>query len=260
MRWFSRLTFYILSLKYADNRNNWKEKVQKNAQIPFGGQRRTFRYEIVFRGILVLIKVSWTISTFWHRREKKQTQNVHLKVIFCSADLTRVNGSRIQLVLNANCFLGLTYGYLNKNFQEIKLYIIITLAQNTIVRLQSQIVRFSETLQTGLVTPHSWIKTKVLFLYMLHWIALHFLIHYLPLKNFAVCFSFYVTRALNTAETAYEWSLFSVVCLRLHILAEKLSFPKNKYKRVLLYSNDRLVGFSSLSLSLKKKGGLKIGF
>ena len=67
----------------------------------------------------------------------------------CSVDLTCVNGSRIQLVLYANCFLGLTYGFLNKNFKEIKLCIcrcsFITLAQNTIVRLQ--IVRFLEALR-----------------------------------------------------------------------------------------------------------------
>ena len=53
MWWFSRLKCYILSLKNADKRNNWKEKVQKNAQVPFCGQTRTFRYEIVFRGILL---------------------------------------------------------------------------------------------------------------------------------------------------------------------------------------------------------------
>ena len=47
---------------------------------------------------------------------KEKTQNVHLKLIFAmySADLTCVNGSRIQLVFYANYFLGLTYGYLNK--------------------------------------------------------------------------------------------------------------------------------------------------
>ena len=59
--------------------------------------------------------------------------------------------------------------------------------------------------------------------------------------NFPVCFPFSITRALNTAETAYEWSSFSV-------LAQKWAYLK--YERVLLYSNDRLVGFSSPSLSL----------
>ena len=35
----------------------------------------------------------------------------------CSADLTCVNGSRIQLVLYVNCFLGSAYGFLNKTPQ-----------------------------------------------------------------------------------------------------------------------------------------------
>ena len=51
----------------------------------------------------------------------------------------------------ANCFLGLTYGFWNKNFQLINLFIchcsFITLAKKMIERLQ--IVRFLETLQTG---------------------------------------------------------------------------------------------------------------
>ena len=68
----------------------------------------------------------------------------------CSADLTYVNGSRMPLVLYANCFLGLTYGFLNKRFQEIKLFIchrsFITLTQNTIVRLK---IVFLENLYTG---------------------------------------------------------------------------------------------------------------
>ena len=37
----------------------------------------------------------------------------------CSADLTCENGSRIQLVLNANCVLGLTNGFLNKIFKKL---------------------------------------------------------------------------------------------------------------------------------------------
>ena len=31
--------------------DKWKEKVQKDAQCPFCGQTKAFRYEIVFRGI-----------------------------------------------------------------------------------------------------------------------------------------------------------------------------------------------------------------
>ena len=32
-------------------KDKWKEKVQKNIQFPFCGQTKSFRYEIVFRGI-----------------------------------------------------------------------------------------------------------------------------------------------------------------------------------------------------------------
>ena len=64
----------------------------------------------------------------------------------------------------ANCFLGLTYGVLNKTFQEINLFIshwsFLALAQKTTVLLQ--IVRFWETFRRNL----SWIKTEMLFLYM----------------------------------------------------------------------------------------------
>ena len=49
MWWFSTLKFQ--DWKYANKRHKWKEKVQNNAQIPFCGHTRAFRYEIVFRGI-----------------------------------------------------------------------------------------------------------------------------------------------------------------------------------------------------------------
>ena len=81
----------------------------------------------LLKGIFVLIKVSWTFSTFWHWRERK-TRKCAFEIDFFamrSADLTWVNGSRIQLVLYANYFLGLTYGFFNKNFQEIKLFIYV---------------------------------------------------------------------------------------------------------------------------------------
>ena len=51
MWWFSRQSFAFQYRKYADKRHKWKEKVQKNAQFPFCGQTKAFRYEIVFRGI-----------------------------------------------------------------------------------------------------------------------------------------------------------------------------------------------------------------
>ena len=37
--------------KYSDKRHKWKDKLQKNTQFPYCGQRRAFRYEIVFRWI-----------------------------------------------------------------------------------------------------------------------------------------------------------------------------------------------------------------
>ena len=96
----------------------------------------------------------------------------------CATDLTYVNAT-INLSY-VNCFLGLTYGFLNKNFQEIKFFIwhssFITLAQKTTIRLQ--IVRFLETFRRAL----SWIKTEVLFLYM-------FRIELLFIFSFITCHS-----------------------------------------------------------------------
>ena len=48
---FQDKSFAFQDWKYADKRHKWKEKVQKNAQFPFCGQTKVFRYEIVFRGI-----------------------------------------------------------------------------------------------------------------------------------------------------------------------------------------------------------------
>ena len=117
-----------------------------------------------WKGIFVFIKVSGTFSTFWHRRERKTTKCAFEIDFFTmwATDLTCVNAT-IWLVLR-DCFLGLTYGFLNKNFQEINLFIrhcpFITLAQET--TLTPQIVRFLETFRQAL----SWIKTEVLFLHV----------------------------------------------------------------------------------------------
>ena len=48
---FQDKSFAFQDWKYADKRHKWKEKVQKNAQFPFCGQTKAFRYEIVSRGI-----------------------------------------------------------------------------------------------------------------------------------------------------------------------------------------------------------------
>ena len=138
-------------------------------------------------------------------------------------------------------FLGLTDGVLNKNFQEIKLFIchcsFITLAQKTTMRLQ--IVRFLETFRRAL----SWIKTEVLFLYMFR-IELLFIFSFITchsrilqcveFKNFcsfAVCS---VLLFFHNLCHDYSWiplelsllRLFSVVCLRLYILTEKVTLSK----------------------------------
>ena len=140
---------------------------------------------------------------------------------------------------------GLTYGFLNKNFQEIKLFIchcsFITLAQKTTMRLQ--IVRFLETFRRAL----SWIKTEVLFLYMFpiemllifSFITCHSrILQCVEFKNFcsfAVCS---VLLFFHNLCPDYSWiplvlsslRLFSVVCncLRLYILTENVSLCKKR--------------------------------
>ena len=140
---------------------------------------------------------------------------------------------------------GLTYGFLNKNFQEIKLFIchcsFITLAQKTTMRLQ--IVRFLETFRRAL----SWIKTEVLFLYMFRiemllifsFITCHSrILQCVEFKNFcsfAVCS---VLLFFHNLCPDYSWiplvlsslRLFSVVCncLRLYILTENVSLCKKR--------------------------------
>ena len=144
---------------FAADQSGWLVLNQPR-QRGFWRNVRYFLYSMVkestsFKGNFCIYKgfmdVFYILTLAW-----KKNQNMFIWNWFFamrSADLTWVNGSRIQLVLYANCFLGLTYGFLKKNFQEIKLFIchfaFITLAQNTIVRLQPQKVGFLETLQTG---------------------------------------------------------------------------------------------------------------
>ena len=114
----------------------------KECSIPFCGQMKAFRYEIVFREIqpcfftaeslacfepikaarfLKKLEVhsvlcgqekfvfkrqfSWMFSTFWLRRERKTTKFARFEIDFmlhhamCSADVTCVNVSTVQLVL-----------------------------------------------------------------------------------------------------------------------------------------------------------------
>ena len=51
MLWFSRLKFCISRLKKRRWKIQMKREIQWNAQFPFCGQTKAFRYEIVFRGI-----------------------------------------------------------------------------------------------------------------------------------------------------------------------------------------------------------------
>ena len=120
--------------------------------------------------------------------------------------------------------------------------------------MRLQIVRFLETFRRVL----SWIKTEVLFLYMFR-IELLFIFSFITchsrilqcveFKNFcsfAVCCSLSITCARNAAE--YRLNEFYRICFQLFVydfifLLKK--WPYLKYDRVLLYSNDRLVGFST---------------
>ena len=90
------------------------------------------------KGIVVFIKVSWTLSTFWDRRKWKTTKCA-FEIVFlpCARPIRLAWTHRFNLSY-ANFFLGLTYGFLNKNFQEIKIFIchcsFITLAQKSTYR------------------------------------------------------------------------------------------------------------------------------
>ena len=152
-------------------------------------------------------------------------------------------------------FLWLTYGFLNKNFQEIKLFIchcsFITLAQKTTMRRKIEI--FLETFRRAL----SWIKTEVLFLYM-------FRIELLFIFSFINCHS----RILQCVEfkNFCSFAVCSVllffhnlrpdycVCFQLFVYGFIFSLKKWAYlknERVLLYSKtDRLAAcFWSPNLS-----------
>ena len=170
----------------------------------------------------------------------------------------------------ANCLLWLTYGFLNKNFQEIKLFIchcsFITLAQKTTMRLQ--IVRFLETFRRAL----SWIKTEVLFLYMFR-IELLFIfslitrhstilqgVEFKNFSSFAVCS---VLLFFHNLCPEYSWiPLEFCVCVCFHLFVCGFIFSLKKWaylknERVRLYAEtDRLARFSSPSFffffSIKK--------
>ena len=117
----------------------------------------------------------------------------------------------------ANCFLELTYAFLNKTFHEIKLFIchcsFIILGQKTTVRLQ--IVRCLDVFVNVL-------SIELLFIFL--FITCHSRIfaactiqEFLQLccVQCAVCCSFSITWALNTAE--YRLNEVYCVCLQLFV-------------------------------------------
>ena len=157
-----------------------------------------------------------------------------------SAALTRVNGSRIQLVLCANCLLELTYGFFNKNFQGIKLFIchfsLITLAPNTIVRLQPQNVGLLSILELKLKCFFCTCSIELLFIFV-------FITWHLRILQCTALF-------LSLVPWIQLKPLMNKFCFHLFVYCFIFSLKKwayLKYERLLLYSNDRLVGFSSPS-------------
>ena len=134
---------------------------------------------------------------------------------------------------------------MNKKFQEIKLFISHSsfkpLAPNTIVRLQ--IVRFFETLQTCF--SHSWINLSVVFV-LLPLDCSSFTSSLLAIQEFCS-----VLLLFHHSCPEYSWNRLDEVCFQLFVYGFIFSlkkWPYLKYERVLLYSNDRLVDFSSPSL------------
>ena len=112
------------------------EKTLEVHSVLYGHRKYVFKREFLYlKSFMDFLQI---MASAWKKNHKMCICNWFFAM--CSADLTYVNGSRMQLVLYANCFLGLTYGFLDKRFQEIKLFIchcsFITLAQITIVRLQ----------------------------------------------------------------------------------------------------------------------------
>ena len=79
--------------------------------------------------------------------------------------------------------------------------------------MRVQIVRLEKHFRGA--TPLSWIKTEGLFLYAFHWIAIHFLIRFLPFNYFAVCCSFSIIRTAWMKFIAFVFScLFTALYSR----------------------------------------------
>ena len=57
-------SFAFNGWKYTDERQKWKEKVQKNTHFRFCGQTKAFRYEIVILGIPPCSRYGWVLAYF----------------------------------------------------------------------------------------------------------------------------------------------------------------------------------------------------
>ena len=159
----------------------------------------------------------------------------------CSTDLTCVNAT-IQLVLRELLFWINLWVFEQKFWRTYFKFFIChcsftTLAKKTTMR--QQILRFLETFIRAL----SWIRTEVLFctcsalncyLFSHSLLAIQGFLQCVEFKNFcsfAVCI---VLLFFDNLCPEYIWiplelgllRLFSVVCLRLHILNEKVSLSK----------------------------------
>ena len=69
----------------------------------------------IYKGFIAVFLI---LTSAWKKNHKMFIWNWFFTM--CSADKICVNG--YQLVLQANCFLGLTYRFLKKKIQEIKLF------------------------------------------------------------------------------------------------------------------------------------------
>ena len=106
--------------RIGSDRSDWLVLNQQDSEVSedtWGTFRTLWLKKTTFlKGNFCILMVSWTVFyiliSAWKKNHKICIWNWFFAM--CSTDLTGVN---------ANCFLGLTCGFLNKNFQEIKLFI-----------------------------------------------------------------------------------------------------------------------------------------
>ena len=115
---------FAMTLSFEDrigsDRSAWLVLNQQGSEVSedtWGTFRTLWLKKTTFlKGNFCILMVSWTVFyiliSAWKKNHKICIWNWFFAM--CSTDLT---------VVNANCFLGLTCGFLNKHFQEIKLFI-----------------------------------------------------------------------------------------------------------------------------------------